>query len=561
MGYRLARVVARVKPNFLICYGFCQSDAADPLWVQITQNLGIDLASAALERYHQGMSLKRASKSEQIAADVAESVRLGELRPGNRLAPVKSLCQRYNAGQRTIERALAQLRQQGLIEVRPRSGCYVTDQAVQLAQIAPARSDVPNPNGSHPAGRSSTPCSASDVAHDADDTESPRSSASSYLLPAEPAARRLRLFACTGEDDLDPLWHGALAGFDAAEIELRSFAHVAEPDLFDRYQPDLILGTNVFLARFGAHRFAPVNALGPVDPEWWDQLLPQVAARTRREDRLLGVPALMTQQYLFVNRDLAEQAGVDPEPATPRAFVEAVLKAHRALAGQPAESLFVPGLTDLLWLFGGVYADAVGRLHVDEPRAHELFARLAGSRLPLANEMEVIDRFAAGRVLFLVHCSFEIPLFLQHADFAWRAEPLPVADGVTIPSWLLLLGIHRNSPALDAAAALVRHLTEPAAQQRLATHHGHLPVRRDALHHAPTPGPELSSQTINQTLARSGPGWNEHIHMKLRKHAALAADRRPLLEGELSPAEAVRRLVWCVQLADDPHPVAELAAV
>lgn len=68
----------------------------------------------------------RRSVSNVVAdAILADFVQSGLLQPGNRLPPVRELEHRYNASRATIVHALSLLEQQGWVEKRHGSGCYV----------------------------------------------------------------------------------------------------------------------------------------------------------------------------------------------------------------------------------------------------------------------------------------------------------------------------------------------------------------------------------------------------------------------------------------------------
>lgn len=68
----------------------------------------------------------RRSLSNVVAdAILSDFVRSGSLQPGDRLPPVRELERRYDASRATIVHALSLLEQQGWIEKRHGSGCYV----------------------------------------------------------------------------------------------------------------------------------------------------------------------------------------------------------------------------------------------------------------------------------------------------------------------------------------------------------------------------------------------------------------------------------------------------
>ncbi len=72
---------------------------------------------------------------ERLAAELADSVAKGALRPGDRLPSVRQLASQRHVSVSTVLQALVLLEGQGLIEVRPRSGHYVRPRrAIELAE-------------------------------------------------------------------------------------------------------------------------------------------------------------------------------------------------------------------------------------------------------------------------------------------------------------------------------------------------------------------------------------------------------------------------------------------
>jgi DNA-binding GntR family transcriptional regulator len=63
----------------------------------------------------------------QLASVLRDRIRNGELPPGRRMPSEKDLHDEFGLARETIRRALAVLRQEGLIEVRQGHGTYVMD--------------------------------------------------------------------------------------------------------------------------------------------------------------------------------------------------------------------------------------------------------------------------------------------------------------------------------------------------------------------------------------------------------------------------------------------------
>ncbi len=78
----------------------------------------------------------------QIAASLRERIRAGEWGPGERLPSIPSLAQAYDVAKQTGQRAIDQLRVEGLLITRPGSGTYVRGTRRRLSRLARGRYGV-----------------------------------------------------------------------------------------------------------------------------------------------------------------------------------------------------------------------------------------------------------------------------------------------------------------------------------------------------------------------------------------------------------------------------------
>jgi DNA-binding FadR family transcriptional regulator len=81
--------------------------------------------------------LKASQLYERIADRIAGEIRMGLLRPGERLPSERDLAQRLEVGRSSVREAIAALQVHGVIETRPGSGSFVAADAVERVQ-APA---------------------------------------------------------------------------------------------------------------------------------------------------------------------------------------------------------------------------------------------------------------------------------------------------------------------------------------------------------------------------------------------------------------------------------------
>jgi DNA-binding GntR family transcriptional regulator len=63
----------------------------------------------------------------RVVADIRAKVGAGELVPGDHLPPVVQMAAEYDVSRTTILKALAQLREEGLVYTVPRWGTFVAE--------------------------------------------------------------------------------------------------------------------------------------------------------------------------------------------------------------------------------------------------------------------------------------------------------------------------------------------------------------------------------------------------------------------------------------------------
>jgi GntR family transcriptional regulator len=73
---------------------------------------------------------------KEIAEDIRRSIDSGELPPRARIGTLRSLCDHYEVAKGTIEKAVEDLREAGLVESVAGSGIYVTEPGARRAAAA-----------------------------------------------------------------------------------------------------------------------------------------------------------------------------------------------------------------------------------------------------------------------------------------------------------------------------------------------------------------------------------------------------------------------------------------
>ncbi|GID11095.1 GntR family transcriptional regulator [Actinocatenispora rupis] len=79
------------------------------------------------------------SPSRQIADQLRSAIRAGTYPPGERLPSIPSLAEGYGVARQTVQRAIDQLRVEGLVLTRPGSGTFVRGSRRQMHRLSRAR--------------------------------------------------------------------------------------------------------------------------------------------------------------------------------------------------------------------------------------------------------------------------------------------------------------------------------------------------------------------------------------------------------------------------------------
>ena len=275
--------------------------------------------------------------------------------------------------------------------------------------------------------------------------------------------------------------------------------------------------------------------------------VPPVAEYLHRTPRAIGVPYLLTLNYVYANVELAEQAGIAGKP--PASFAE-LMQRSAAIAekfgpeklGHAATGL----LLDELFATGSVKIGEAGELLFDAERCRSAFEALVASKFQPVPCLEVIPAFISGRLAHLWHCSFTAVELAQTAAFRWVAMPLPVAYDARMPGYLMVLAISAATGQRDACLALLRHLLSLPAQKQLAAMGGNMPVSNDAIF-----SPDVLAQhRVPEETLRQALAYTTIVGADAARNTLMAAMAKftpapiawALYQGKISPAEAAGHL-------------------
>jgi multiple sugar transport system substrate-binding protein len=219
---------------------------------------------------------------------------------------------------------------------------------------------------------------------------------------------------------------------------------------------------------------------------------PATVAAATHADRVWAVPWVMNVGLLYYRRDLLARHGLAP----PRSYVEIarqaalVLERERTPAltgfvwqGRQYEGLVVnvlesfwAGGTDLLGADGSVFPDPARAAAALDFRRDVLRQGISPPLVTGADEEMTRREFGAGRAVFLRNWPYALGLFeAASSPVRGRTGIAPLPGGGALGG--AHLAVSRTTRRPDAAWALVRFLTAPDAQRRIAAAVGLHPTR------------------------------------------------------------------------------------
>ncbi|MBF0245050.1 MAG: winged helix-turn-helix transcriptional regulator [Planctomycetes bacterium] len=236
------------------------------------------------------MTLRIAAREEQLIEDITLRIRLGELTPGDRILPVKALCNRYNISQPVVQRALKHLENRGLLRIERRSGVFITEKAVELQGLH-------EETESKSAGKLPSPR-----------VYGKETDLSVFMTP-QSKSRTLTVYLLDFHGKVFDLWCEILKaeskrlGIGRLNILSCHDGHIE--DLYDQQHIDLVQSTPGVLNALGPEKFVSFDSLEPVGLAT-EHLLDPVRKALDLEKTRPGVPFSLTLHLLFANRRLME---------------------------------------------------------------------------------------------------------------------------------------------------------------------------------------------------------------------------------------------------------------
>jgi len=221
------------------------------------------------------------------------------------------------------------------------------------------------------------------------------------------------------------------------------------------------------------------------------------------EDKLYALPFTGDASALFYNKDLFEQAGLDPnKPPTTWAEIKKAAEAITAL-GDGNYGYYFPGsgsgwnlftFTPYIWADGGDVLTGEGadqKATLDDPKVADALqfyrdlwtAKVIPDSAQSDDGTQILSLFAGGKVGMLANGSFAYSeLTNKYPDVNFGIAPIPGAnDGSASFSGGDTLAITKNSQNADAAWDFVAWATSKDTQSKYVAGAGVVPIREDAV--------------------------------------------------------------------------------
>jgi multiple sugar transport system substrate-binding protein len=283
-----------------------------------------------------------------------------------------------------------------------------------------------------------------------------------------------------------------------------------------------------------------------------------------------GLPTAVRSLALFYNKNLFEEAGLDPSkpPATLDELVDAAVKTakHDSGGNITSEGLAVDmGAQDHQWWrevlvrqFGGVpYSDDYAKVTYNDE--HGLAALKWYTGLTTEHKVgqsgfmdEAQAAFKAGRAAMVIDGSFRLGSFSEIKDFEWAVTELPEKDGVKsnyVSYWVNGIAANTSGEKLEAAEKFLAYVTSPEAMAIWLKTVGELPAK-----------PELAMTDENKNDPIYGPFIKglEYGHTTLfvdetaQRQGAIDMVNRIILENQ-DPKESLDQAAEAEQKLLDEH--------
>ncbi len=230
----------------------------------------------------------------------------------------------------------------------------------------------------------------------------------------------------------------------------------------------------------------------PMTEEEMDSYYPNIVGTVTFDNQQWGIPVAFSTKALFWNKDLFEEAGLDPE--TPPATWDEMYEAAKAVTdntdargfGLVAKTFDNTMHQFLHWVYSnnGSVIDADNNITLDSPEnleALEMIKKMVpvSEEGPTAYEQnELIDLFNDGQIAMLEQGPWMRNRINEGIE--WGVAPLPTGPSAEGPGTLLItdsLAVFNGSGVEEAAISLAKYLTNEENQFYYEKTQGLTPLR------------------------------------------------------------------------------------
>ena len=262
-----------------------------------------------------------------------------------------------------------------------------------------------------------------------------------------------------------------------------------------------VAGTPVGLAYVGSRTLKEFAEFGLIEPvpmsdEEKASYYPNVVDTVTYQGEQWGVPVAFSTKAFYWNKDLFEEAGLDPE--TPPTTWEEVIADAKAVTENTDSAGFglVAKTFDntvhqfLHWVYtnNGQVIDADGNIVLDSPEnlaALEAYKELVpySEEGPTAYEQNEVRAIFLDGGVSMMHASIGAVSRLEDTDISWGVANLPLGPEAQGPGTLLItdsFAVFSGTGYEDKAIELAKYMTSAAPQEEYDLDQGLTPLRPSA---------------------------------------------------------------------------------
>ncbi|WP_172293704.1 extracellular solute-binding protein [Pseudoruegeria sp. HB172150] len=314
-------------------------------------------------------------------------------------------------------------------------------------------------------------------------------------LPA--AAEEITMIVCG--DTMDPIHEKYIGEWEAANEGWTVAPEVVGwGQCQDKVTTLAVAGTPVALAYVGSRTLKEFAEFGLIEPipmsdEEKASYYPNVVGTVTYQGEQWGIPVAFSTKALYWNKDLFEEAGLDPE--TPPATWEEVIADAKAVTentdaagfGLVAKTFDNTMHQFLHWVYtnNGKVIDDDGNIVLNSPEnlaALEAYKTLVpySEEGPTAYEQNEVRAIFLDGGVSMIHASIGAVSRLADTDINWGVANLPLGPEAQGPGTLLItdsLAVFSGTGVEEQAISLAKFLTAPAAQEEYDLNAGLTPLR------------------------------------------------------------------------------------